>query len=529
MRRRWFTASVFVAILLGSGAWLVQGSIPSDRPVYDQARLLESVVDLVANYYVDSIGEGDLYQRAARGVVEKLNDPYSVLLIGPEFRRANERSTGNYGGIGAQVDARAGSIMVVAPLPDSPAERAGLQSGDRILAIDGVPTREWTLREAATSLRGPIGTTVVLTVRRIGLDAPLTLPVTRGRIHRRGVKEGLMLDDGVGYISYDFVSENSARELGLEVARLAAAGMHSLVLDLRGNPGGMRDESIAAADLFLNPGDTLLVTWGRVESESHEFIDEFPQQWPDLRLAVLVDGQAASAAEILAGAVQDHDRGLVVGEPTYGKGLVQTQFRLGEDVALRITTARWYTPSGRSIQRAEADVGIAHPSRLDSGPVVYQSSGGRTLQGGGGIVPDVEIPRDSMPDSEQALAEVLTPHLALFHDALTAAALDIKRVGTVEPEEFAVTENMRRDILRRLADAGVELETETVRLGGSLIDRQLGYEIARYNFGLAAEMRRRALDDGQLQHAVQLLRQFRTTEALLGLLPQTRAHAVNPG
>ncbi len=529
MRRKWFAVGTVLTMLVGTSAWLVQGSVLSGRPVYDQARLLQSVVELVADFYVDSIGEDDLYQRAARGVVEQLKDPYSVLLIGPEFSRAHERSTGNYGGIGAQVDAQAASIMVVAPLPNSPAERAGLQTGDRILAVDGQPTRTWTLREASTSLRGPVGTTVALTVERIGVDAPFIVSVTRERIHRRGVRGGIFLEDGVGYISYDFMSENSARELGLEVGRLAAAGIHSLVLDLRGNPGGLRDEAIAAADLFLDPGDTLLVTWARVDTESHEFIDESPQQWPDLRLAVLVDAQSASAAEILAGALQDHDRGVVLGEPTFGKGLVQTQFRLGEDVALRITTARWYTPSGRSIQRAEADVGLTHPVGPGSDRAVYLSAAGRALKGGGGIVPDVELDRDAPAESERALADALMPHLASYHDALTACALDLKRVGGAQSESFAVTPAMRQEVLQRLADAGIELDPALVRLGGPLIDRQLGYEIARYNLGVAAEMRRRAGDDDQLQHAVQLLRQHRTTDALLGLEPRPRAHAVTPG
>ncbi|NNG15337.1 MAG: PDZ domain-containing protein [Gemmatimonadales bacterium] len=528
MRRKWFTAVLFSAILLGSGAWFVQGSTPSDGQTYDQARLLESVIGLVADYYVDSIGEGDLYQRAARGVVEKLDDPYSVLLIGPEFRRANERSTGNYGGIGAQVDARAGSITVVATLPDSPAERAGLETGDQIVAIDDEPTGSWNLRRAATNLRGPIGTTVVLTVHRVGVLAPLTIPLTRERIHRRGVKEGIFLDRGVGYVSYDFVSENSARELSLEVARLAANGLHSLVLDLRGNPGGMRDESVAAADLFLDPGDTLLVTWGRGDAESRDFVDGFPQPWPDLRIAVLVDRQSASAAEILAGAVQDHDRGLVVGQPTFGKGLVQTQFRLAEDVALRITTARWFTPSGRSIQRADADVAGTRPSVTSPGPSVFLSSAGRNLQGGGGIVPDIEIPRDTIPEYEQPLAQALMPHLSSYRDALTSYALELKRAGTMLAESFTVTLEMRREILRRLEDDGVFLDDEMVDVGGTFIDRHLGYEIARYNLGLQAEMRRRAWDDGQLQHVLELLRQHQTTEALLGLEPGTGSHAIAP-
>ncbi len=527
MQRKWPTIGILVGILVGTGAWLLQSGAASDGRAHQQARLLESVVELVAGYYVDSIAEADLYQRAARGVVEKLNDPYSVLLIGQEFQRAHERSTGNYGGIGARVDARAGAITVVAPLPNSPAERAGLQIGDQIVAIDGRDTHTWSLQRAADGLRGPLGSSVVLRVRRVGIDSTLTYTLTRDRIHRRGVKDGIFLDRGVGYVSYDFVSEGSARELGLELAGLRALGMHSVVLDLRGNPGGMRDEAVAAADLFLDPGDTLLVTAGRTETDSRNFVDQFPQPWPELRVVVVVDRQAASAAEILAGAIQDHDRGLIVGQPTFGKGLVQTQFRLGDDVALRITTARWFTPSGRSIQRTEG-VHLSRSAGAQQDPGSYQSAGGRRLRGGGGIIPDVALPTDSVDTDERALAQALTPHLAAFRDVVTRFALDLKKDGFVEAEDFTVTPAMRREVLNRLADRAVEIDPTLVEAGGTLVDRQVGYEVARYVFGPTAELRRRAKDDEDLQHALRLLREHETTESLLGLGPAPVVRAANP-
>jgi carboxyl-terminal processing protease len=339
------------------------------------------------------------------------------------------------------------------------------------------------------------------------------------------VSEGLLLSEGVGYLSLSMVRENCAAELEQEVASLVAKGMKSLVLDLRSDPGGLRDEAVQAADIFLDPRQDILVSRGRAPGDNHRWTDGSPQRWRGLPLVVLVNGGTASAAEIIAGALQDHDRALVVGDTTYGKGIVQTLFPLGADVALRITTARWYTPSGRSIQGALLDsvMGAAHAAAAQA---AYRSDGGRPLSGGGGIVPDVLLQPDTFTTAEQGFTRALDGQLAVFRDAVNATALDVRRRGAVGSEDFAVDEAMRDEVRRRLEAGGVHLADSTFRGGEQIVDQQLGYEVARYVFGPTAERRRRVHDDRQIGQAVALLRQAPTPSALLGLAaaPAARPH-----
>jgi carboxyl-terminal processing protease len=238
-------------------------------------------------------------------------------------------------------------------------------------------------------------------------------------------------------------------------------------------------------------------------------------------LVVLVNRGTASAAEIIAGALQDHDRALVVGDTTYGKGIVQTVFPLSADVALRITTARWYTPSGRSIQGAVLDsaMGAVHAAAQ---PVGYRSDAGRPLPGGGGIVPDVMLAPDTFTTAEQGFARALDGRLAAFRDAVNATALEIRRRGTVRAEGFVVDQAMREEVRRRLEERGVHLPDSTFRSGEQIVEQQLGYEVARYVFGPTAERRRRVADDRQIGTALALLRQVQTPQALLGLATTPR-------
>src|SRR6185437_6119749 len=333
----------------------LQGRLGVGDDVYQQARLFEQVLEHVRDYQVDSLPESELYRRAIDGLLEQLHDPYAALLTGKDYQRLQERTTGDYGGVGLQVDARNGWITVVAPMAGTPGERAGIRTGDQLTELDGLSAADWTMERAVQALRGPVGTTLELAVRREGASAPIRLRLTRERIHQRAVSEGMLLDDGVGYLAVSMVRENCAAELEQEVAALMGQGMKSLLIDLRSDPGGLRDEAVQVADIFLDPRQDILVSRGRAPGDNHRWSDAGPQRWRGLPVVVLVNRGTASAAEIIAGALQDHDRALVVGDTTYGKGIVQTLFPLGAEVALRITTARWFTPSGRSIQGALLD------------------------------------------------------------------------------------------------------------------------------------------------------------------------------
>jgi carboxyl-terminal processing protease len=532
MKQRWGLIGLVAVISFLSGGWLLQRGVAAGGNVYQQARLFDDVLSHVHNYYVDSLGESDLYDKATNGMLEELKDPYSVLLTGDDYKALTEQTSGNYAGLGIQIDVRDGWITVVAPLPDTPAERAGIQTGDQIIEVDAKSTEGWKNDQAVKALRGEAGSKIAIKVRRAGIADPITYDLTRATIHIRSVPPGTLFDGGVGYISLNPVAETSAQELRDEITGMRGKGMKSMILDLRLNPGGLLDQGVKVAELFLDKGQEIVSTKGRARGSSKEFYDEVRQLWPDLPIVVLVNEGTASAAEIIAGALQDHDRAVVVGSPTFGKGLVQTLFPLGDGVALKLTTARWYTPSGRTIQRIAKDeedqlaqaesAAVGVPSRETSDSAikerpVYRTDGGRSVRGGGGIVPDMVIRLDTLTTDERAFAKALGAKLPVYRDALTTYALELKRTKAVSTESFKITPEMRREVYRRIKSKGVEVTEADFNGAGQLVDEQLSYEIARYVFGRPAEFRRRSFDDHQLQTALGLLRKAQTPKDLMGL------------
>jgi carboxyl-terminal processing protease len=537
MKQRWSVIGLVAVISFFSGGWLLQRGVASDGNVYQQARLFDDVLGHVSTYYVDSIGETDLYQKATRGMLEQLKDPYSVLLTGDDYKALTEQTSGNYAGLGIQIDVRDGWISVVAPLPETPAERAGIETGDQIIEVDGKSTEGWKSDQAVKALRGEAGSKIGITIRRAGITDPIKYRLTRSQIHMRSVPPGTMFGSGVGYISLNPVSETSAEELRQEIAAMKAKGMKSLILNLRGNPGGLLDQGVKVADLFLDSRQEIVSTRGRARGSTKEFYDEARQAWPDLPIVVLVDDGTASAAEIIAGALQDHDRAVVVGAPTFGKGLVQTLFPLGEGVALKLTTARWFTPSGRTIQRiakseedqaTQAAMAVVADTILDAPDKestdsalkerpIFHTDAGRVVRGGGGIVPDLVIRQDTLTAPEREFAKALGNGLPQYRDALTSIALDAKKTHGITSESFKVTPEMRQRVYERLRAHDIELSAPVFQGAGKLIDEQLGYEIARYVFGRPAEFRRRAANDSQMQTAIGLLRKAQSPKDLLSL------------
>ena len=532
MKQRWGLIGLVAVISFLSGGWLLQRGVAAGGNVYQQARLFDDVLSHVHNYYVDSLGESDLYDKATNGMLEELKDPYSVLLTGDDYRALTEQTSGNYAGLGIQIDVRDGWITVVAPLPDTPAERAGIQTGDQVIEVDGKSTEGWKNDQAVKALRGDPGSKIAVKVRRSGIADPITFDLTRATIHIRSVPPGTLFEGGIGYISLNPVAETSAQELRDEITGMRSKGMKSMVLDLRLNPGGLLDQGVKVAELFLDKGQEIVSTKGRARGSSKEFYDEVKQLWPDLPIVVLVNEGTASAAEIIAGALQDHDRAVVVGSPTFGKGLVQTLFPLGDGVALKLTTARWYTPSGRTIQRiakdeedqlAQAESAAAGTpteestdSALKERPI-YRTDAGRAVRGGGGIVPDLVIRPDTLTTGERTFAKALGAKLPVYRDVLTTYALELKRTKTVENEGFKISPDMRREVFQRLRNKGVEVTQADFNAAAQLVDEQLSYEIERYVFGRPAEFRRRSLDDRQLQSALGLLKKAQTPKDLMGI------------
>lgn len=518
--RVWLTMIGFSAALVGGG-WLLERGLEGTDGAYRRARLFEQVVSHVASEYVDTIPEDSLYELAVSGLMRELGDPNSAYLSANRLTRLEESTTGNYAGLGIQIDARQRWITIVAPLPGTPGERAGLQTGDRIIAIDGKATEGMQPDEARRALRGEAGSRVELTVDRPGVSEPLTFRLTRAVIHAPSVRRVSMLRDRVGYVDVNVFSESTAVELETAIEQLRRRGMESLILDLRGNPGGLLEQGIAVADLFLDRGDTIVATLGRTQSATETYIDHAAQRWPSLRMLVLVDRGSASASEIVAGALQDHDRAVLIGETSFGKGSAQSVYRLSNGSAVKLTTARWFTPSGRSIQAphgepedelafTDAEEPAIQPERER-----FRTEGGRTVLGGGGIAPDVEVSAADADSTALRLQNALGADVPRFRDAVTEFALSLRERGSVTARDFTVTPDLLEQFWAHLRAERITMPRSEYDAGAPVVSRMLGGEIARYVFGPQEEFLRRADQDPALVRALALAEGAGSTAELL--------------
>jgi len=500
---------------LVTGGWLLQrGARTGTFTTYEGAKLFESVFRRVQNDYVDPVTDSVLYRKSVDGMLYELRDPYSTFLPPDRFSRLSESTSGNYAGLGVEVDLRDGWLIVVAPLPGGPAERAGLQPGDRITEIGGKQTRGWTNEEASKVLRGKPGTFVTLKVERPGVSTTIELRLQRTTIHQSAVRRASMLNDGVGYIDLKAFSDSTAKELNGAIANLLARGMKTLVLDLRTNPGGLLTQGVRVSDLFLNPGQKIVSMRGRLPEANREYADTATQRWPQLPLMVLVDGRSASAAEIVAGALQDHDRAVIIGTPTYGKGSAQSIIPFGTDGGLKITTARWFTPAGRSITRRI----VSDDEPDDAAPIKrerFHTDGGRTVYGGGGITPDVAAGDSTTPLAEGNFMRALGANAGHFRDAVTDYALFLKGSRGITTPDFVVTPMMRDEVWTRMRARGIDIPRSVYDDAEPLVSRVIAFDIARYVFGSEAEFRRRASVDRPLLKALELAHGAKSEQDLL--------------
>jgi carboxyl-terminal processing protease len=498
-----------------TGGWLLQrGSRTGMFTAYEGQQLFDNVLQHVENDYVDSVSDSLLYRKSVEGMLYELNDPYTTFLPPDRFARLNETTSGNYAGLGIETDLRDGWLIVVTPVPGGPAERAGLQPGDRITEIAGKPAKGWTSEEASKALRGKPGTSVAIKVERPGVAAPIDMKIVRSTIHQSAVRRASMLADNVGYIDLKAFSDSTAKELNGAIDNLLAHGMKTLVIDLRTNPGGLLTQGVRVSDLFLNPGQRIVSMRGRLPEANREYADTARQRWPQLPLLVLVDGRSASAAEIVAGALQDHDRAVVVGTPTYGKGSAQSVVSFGDDGGLKLTTARWFTPVGRSITRR-----APNDDESDDAPPVkrerFHTDAGRVVYGGGGITPDVISGDSTTPIAEGRLIRALGPNVGHFRDAITDYALYLKGAHLIASPDFSVTPAMRDEVWKRMQARGIDIPRSVFDDGEPLVSRLIAFDIARYVFGSDAEFRRRASVDKPLQKALELAHGSRTEGDLL--------------
>ena len=534
LKRTVVAPALVAGVAMVSGGWLLQQGVGAQQSVFQRARLFDEVIRWVEDRYVEPHSSAELYQKAVEGLLSELGDPHTTFMTAEQYADLHRQTTGEYGGLGIQISSRDGWVTAVSILPETPAERAGMRVGDRFLEIDGKSAEGLSEDAAVQQLRGRRGTPVDLKVQRVGVAEPIRFTIVRDEIHVRSVPHAYMVAPGVGYADLIVFSQSSTQELRAAIERLRREGARALVLDLRGNPGGLLDQGVAVSDLFLPRGQAVVETRARNPRESETYRASHPDAYEGLTVAVLVDGFSASAAEIVAGALQDHDRAVVLGTTTYGKGSVQSLFELSGGNFLKMTTAKWYTPSGRSIQK---DVRPGQEARLEENPdqlgadgrpitqdtaprVPYRTDSGRTVYGGGGIVPDLIVRQDTATEVEKEFFRAASRNAAKFQDALFGFAVAYERAHPELREDFQVTPQMRRDFFERLRANGVDVTWEQFQGARRFIDAQLVDEIARSKFGPSVAVRRDDATDRVLQEAIRLLQQASDQQALIRAVQQ---------
>ncbi|HEX6315409.1 MAG TPA: S41 family peptidase [Gemmatimonadaceae bacterium] len=518
-----FRRTALIGVLLVpaiAGAFVVQ-----DRASREGGRLFSQVLELVNVRFVDSVNAADLYEKAARGLVTQLQDPYSELMSPRQLTQFNTNTAGRYGGIGMRIEEQPGKgVTIVTVFPNTPAEKAGIREGDIIVAIDTLAVRGWNSRRVADSLTGTPGTKVNVTFARPGVTDPIKATFTRALIRVPAVPYAIMFDGKVGYIPLQGFNETSTQELARAVANLQAQGARRLVLDLRNNPGGFLDQSLSISNLFLNEGQEIASVRGRNVEPQTYYAREKPLA-PTLPLVILVDQYSASASEIVAGALQDHDRAVIVGTTSFGKGLVQTVFNLDGGYALKMTTGKWYTPSGRSIQKERILtedgnwVEVDHDSLELKDRPTFKSDAGRTVYGGGAVTPDLTVKPDTFTTAEQEYRKSIAAKSPDIYVIMYDYAYEMK--DRVKPD-FTVQPAWRDELYRRFQAKGIEVDRNLFNAAARSIDRDLEIRIARLAFGDSTARRRTVDEDPQLAKALELLRRGGTQADLFALVTAKR-------
>lgn len=531
VRTAWRLSVLVGFVALASGGWLLQRGAQAAQKgnVYLNQQLFTEVLRIVADRYVEPRDPAELYRMAITGMLRELGDPYTSLLTPEDVADLRLNTTGNYGGLGIKIDQKDGWITIVSTLPNTPAERVGLLAGDRIVEVDGRSTEGWSSEDAVRALRGPKGAPVNIKVTRVSIPDPLPFRIVRDEIHVDYVRI-FDLEPGIAYVRIDQFSEESAEEIRRALAGRTAS-LRGVVLDLRGNPGGLLEEGVAVSDLFLDAGALVVETRSRLAEQNARYLARKPAAIPSgVPMVVLVDAFSASASEIVAGALQDHDRALAIGIPTFGKGSVQTLYPLPGGYQLKITTAAWHTPAGRSIQRqqrfdSERDLlagaaarGRAREVAVDTaGREPYRTAGGRTVYGGGGIVPDLIAHPDTYTTAEQEFLRAVAPQSPSYPDAIFRFGVEYARSRPGLKPDFGVTDEMLDALYRRLVSAGVKVDRALFEEARGVVAWRLAIDLATVAFGEGDAWRRRLVGDRAIETAIELLREGGTQKGIFAL------------
>ncbi len=525
MQRSLFLLAVFLVAPL-----YAQSPAPTPaKPPTEAEKLNRQFIqglELIREHYLEPLDYEVLTRTAIQGMLRTL-DPHSNYYDKKSFEETRNDQRSQYYGIGASIQQRFGGVYIMEPFKDTPAWRAGLRYGDLIVAIDGKDTAKWNSDQVRNSLRGELGTEATVKVMRAGSEQPVSITLERAAVDLPSISTYFMIQPGVGYVSLSRgFHSTTADELTAALAILKEAGMTQLVFDLRGNPGGFLEQAIRVADKFLQRGQSVVSVRereGRLTERNRDYAAESgsPENWP---MVILVDEGTASASEIVAGAMQDHDRALIVGENSFGKGLVQTIFNLPEGCGLTLTTARYYTPSGRLIQRDYSNGSIyeyqfhrnGYDAQAEKKREAFKTDLGRTMYGGGGIQPDVTVESQLISPLQ---GRVWVSGLFMFTRDLMAgriAGLEKYKRGSIDfdrapvTDEVAVTDDVMKayqlfmnDFVARAPEAG--LTRVIVETNLPFAKQKLREEIFVAAYGVDTARRLVILDDVQIQAALREL------------------------
>lgn len=506
---------VLVVILLSAVLGAIYG--PSMQATASTAedehaaiRQFTNVLDVVQANYAEPVDiDKAVYQGAIPGMLRVL-DPHSNFFDARQYALLREDQRGKYYGVGMVVAPRETRTVVMQPYVGAPAFNAGIRPGDVIVKVDDKSTEGLTTTDVADLLKGPKGTVVKITVTREGYDQPLVFTVTRDEIPRHSVDIAFMLKPGIGYIKLSGFNETTDHEIGDALKQLDAPNLDGLILDMRGNPGGLLNEAVAVGDMFLDKNQLIVSHHGRSSPERRYFALR-GNQGMTTPLVILVNGNSASATEIVSGAVQDHDRGLIVGETTFGKGLVQTVQPLSENTGLALTTARYYTPSGRLIQRDYKSISLYsyHYERKvpDHPTEVRLTDSGRQVTGGGGITPDIVVPTPKLNHFQESLfrADVFYPYENGV-GGFTRFYLGNKPTIT---KEFKVDDDVMKVFRQYLGKHNVRYTEPDMSENQDWVERKIKQEVFLSTFGMQEGFKVLLEADPQVQKAEEAIPQAR--------------------
>ena len=517
MRRSFLGVAVLIMVVCALGTAVVAPLREKALETDDFLRMFTRALATVQSNYMEEVDSQRLIFGSIRGMLGTL-DPHSNFLNQRAFRSLQRNQEGSFFGIGVSIAMRGDELTIISPIEGSPAYRLGIQAGDVIAEIEGESIKGIDIETALMKLRGAKGTKVNITISRRGYPEPLVFTIIREEIKVPSIPVFLMLREGTGYVRLSRFAYSSDEDLEEALIELEGKGMKRLILDLRGNTGGFLEQAVKVADKFIREGKIVEMR-GRVMATPQSFFAKEKGTHPDYPLIVMVNLGSASASEIVAGAIQDYDRGLIVGETTWGKGLVQSVYRLSQGTALSLTTAKYYTPSGRCIQRDYTSSWEEYffPSPETPPPdreEVFTIVLGRKVYGGGGIVPDVVIPSVTLSE----LAQRLQSRNAFFNFATQYVNThpDIDSTFEVTP---SIVEEFKEFLAKEKIDyspSDFEPETEYIKV-------RIKQEVFAHKWGLAAGYQLLVQADPSVQKALELFPQaeklLQEREALLQQSP----------